>query len=271
MHPGHPVLHPILRPPVDGRTVPPPSHQTALLAPLRMQSRAAIRRIATRQGFSIDNSVRIFDERSQEKLAQYISRPAISLKKIHYEPFKGRVLFHTTSDAYASRKPKVSGQRTRSTSSRTFICSMRWISSAGRARRTHPRMHGRAAAAGCDQASISHQSASSSSADTDCTPHGQRAAGLICLMLPNVLRPDGEKHTPNRHRPMTIWDAIHFLMTRRKSRLPPASVPGPDSWRRSTRAARRIGAPPDRSVGMSQDAWASRPQGGRPALSAARR
>ena len=25
-----------------------------------------------------------------------LARPAISLKKVHYEPFKGRVLFHTT-------------------------------------------------------------------------------------------------------------------------------------------------------------------------------
>ncbi|HSH30544.1 MAG TPA: hypothetical protein VK971_11595, partial [Thiohalobacter sp.] len=46
-------------------------------------------------GFSIDNSVRILDESSQESLAEYIARPPISLKKIHYEPFKGRVLFHT--------------------------------------------------------------------------------------------------------------------------------------------------------------------------------
>lgn len=36
-------------------------------------------------GFSIDNSVRILDERSRENLAQYLARPPISLKKIHYE------------------------------------------------------------------------------------------------------------------------------------------------------------------------------------------
>ena len=47
-------------------------------------------------GFSIDNSVRILDQSSQESLAEYIVRPPISLKKIRYEPFKGRVLFHTT-------------------------------------------------------------------------------------------------------------------------------------------------------------------------------
>ena len=38
----------------------------------------------------------------QRSLAEYISRPAISLKKIRYEPFKGRVLFHTTYSDYSS-------------------------------------------------------------------------------------------------------------------------------------------------------------------------
>jgi hypothetical protein len=51
-------------------------------------------------GFSIDNSVRILDQSSQESLAEYIARPPISLKKIRYEPFKGRVLFHTTYSEY---------------------------------------------------------------------------------------------------------------------------------------------------------------------------
>jgi len=51
-------------------------------------------------GFSIDNSVRILDERSRENLAQYLARPPISLKKIHYEGFKGRVLFHTHYNEY---------------------------------------------------------------------------------------------------------------------------------------------------------------------------
>ncbi|MDA3947963.1 MAG: transposase, partial [Spirochaeta sp.] len=51
-------------------------------------------------GFSIDNSVRILDQSSQESLAEYIARPPISLKKIHYEPFKGRVLFHTKYSEY---------------------------------------------------------------------------------------------------------------------------------------------------------------------------
>ncbi|MEX2444032.1 MAG: transposase [Alkalispirochaeta sp.] len=51
-------------------------------------------------GFSIDNSVRILNESSQERLAEYIARPPISLKKIRYEPFKGRVLFHTMYSDY---------------------------------------------------------------------------------------------------------------------------------------------------------------------------
>jgi hypothetical protein len=51
-------------------------------------------------GFSIDNSVRILDQSSQKSLAEYIARPPISLKKIRYEPFKGKVLFHTTYSKY---------------------------------------------------------------------------------------------------------------------------------------------------------------------------
>ena len=51
-------------------------------------------------GFSINNSVRILDESAQESLAEYIARPPISLKKIRYEPFKGKVLFHTKYSEY---------------------------------------------------------------------------------------------------------------------------------------------------------------------------
>ena len=51
-------------------------------------------------GFSVDNSVRILDRQAQVNLAEYISRPPISLKKIRYEPFKGRVLFHTAYSEY---------------------------------------------------------------------------------------------------------------------------------------------------------------------------
>jgi len=51
-------------------------------------------------GFSIDNSVRILDDSSQESLADYISRPPISLKKMFYESFKGCALFHTKYSNY---------------------------------------------------------------------------------------------------------------------------------------------------------------------------
>jgi len=44
--------------------------------------------------------VRILDREAQINLAEYISRPPISLKKIRYEPFKGRVLFHTKYSEY---------------------------------------------------------------------------------------------------------------------------------------------------------------------------
>ena len=48
-------------------------------------------------GFSIDNSVRIYgsDDKAKEALAQYIVRCPISLEKIKYEPFSGKVLFKT--------------------------------------------------------------------------------------------------------------------------------------------------------------------------------
>jgi len=51
-------------------------------------------------GFSIDNSVRLTDVKSKESLAEYIARPPLSLKKIRYEPFKGKVLFHTKYSEY---------------------------------------------------------------------------------------------------------------------------------------------------------------------------
>jgi len=67
-------------------------------------------------GFSIDNSVRVIDAQTQESLAQYISCPPISLKKIRYEPLKGRVRLrhegcrhHPGSDR-DSRDPASSGE-----------------------------------------------------------------------------------------------------------------------------------------------------------------
>ena len=48
-------------------------------------------------GFSIDNSVRIYssNNKARESLAQYIARCPISLEKIKYESFHGKVLFKT--------------------------------------------------------------------------------------------------------------------------------------------------------------------------------
>ena len=45
-------------------------------------------------GFSIDNSVRLFsqDNKVKEALAQYIAKCPISLEKLKYEPFHGKVL-----------------------------------------------------------------------------------------------------------------------------------------------------------------------------------
>ena len=39
-------------------------------------------------GFSIDNSVPILTDKTRGNLSEYISRAPVSLKKLHYEPFK---------------------------------------------------------------------------------------------------------------------------------------------------------------------------------------
>jgi hypothetical protein len=56
---------------------------------------------------AIDNSVRILDKHSQESLTQYVARPAVSLKKVHYEPTKGRVFFHTHYSDYFKENMKM--------------------------------------------------------------------------------------------------------------------------------------------------------------------
>ena len=73
-------------------------HVVTLLVDQKLLARRFARNMLSwrHSGFSVDNSVRILDRGVQRSLAEYISRPAISLKKIRYEPFKGRVLFHTT-------------------------------------------------------------------------------------------------------------------------------------------------------------------------------
>jgi hypothetical protein len=58
-------------------------------------------------GFSIDNSVRIFDDQTRENLAEYMARSPLSLRKIRHEPFKSRVLFHTTYSEYFKQNVKM--------------------------------------------------------------------------------------------------------------------------------------------------------------------
>jgi len=69
-------------------------------------------------GFSIDNSVRLTDAKSKESLAEYIARPPLSLKKIRYEPFKGKVLFHTKYSDYFRPTHRVGRE--------SCTCSMPW-------------------------------------------------------------------------------------------------------------------------------------------------
>jgi len=51
-------------------------------------------------GYSIDNSVQILTDKARINLSEYISRAPVSLKKLNYEPFKGRVLYHTQYNQY---------------------------------------------------------------------------------------------------------------------------------------------------------------------------
>ena len=53
-----------------------------------------------KSGFSIDNSVHILTDKARVNLSEYISRAPVSLKKLRYEPFKGKVLFHTQYNQY---------------------------------------------------------------------------------------------------------------------------------------------------------------------------
>jgi hypothetical protein len=62
-----------------------------------LQGASCVLHHSKNSGFSIDNSVRIYgkDYKAKEALAQYIARCPISLEKIKYEPFHGKVLFKT--------------------------------------------------------------------------------------------------------------------------------------------------------------------------------
>ena len=55
----------------------------------------------------IQYSVRIFDDQTRENLAEYMARPPLSLKIIRHEPFKSRVLFHTTYSEYFQQNVKM--------------------------------------------------------------------------------------------------------------------------------------------------------------------
>ncbi len=60
-------------------------------------------------GFSIDASLRLYgsDDKVRESIAQYLVRPPLSLNKIKYEPFKGKVLFKTKYNEYFGENFKV--------------------------------------------------------------------------------------------------------------------------------------------------------------------
>ncbi len=59
-------------------------------------------------GFSVDASILLpgGSSKERESLAQYLARPPISLKKVSFESFHGKVLFHTSYNEYNKRKPE---------------------------------------------------------------------------------------------------------------------------------------------------------------------
>lgn len=61
-------------------------------------------------GLSIDNSIRVVasDNKAREAIAQYIAKCPVSLNKIIYEPFKGKVLFKIKYNNYFKENLKVS-------------------------------------------------------------------------------------------------------------------------------------------------------------------
>lgn len=60
-------------------------------------------------GFSVNNSVRIGaeDHKARIALAQYIARPPLSLAKLTYEPFAGKIIFHTSFNPALGENVKV--------------------------------------------------------------------------------------------------------------------------------------------------------------------
>ena len=60
-------------------------------------------------GFSIDAKLRLYgsDDKTRESIAQYLVRPPLSLSKIKYDSFKGKVLFKTKYNDYFGENFKV--------------------------------------------------------------------------------------------------------------------------------------------------------------------
>jgi len=62
-------------------------------------------------GFSVDASIVLpgGSSKKRESLAQYLARPPISLKKVSFESFGGKVLFHTSYSEYFKENLKLFG------------------------------------------------------------------------------------------------------------------------------------------------------------------
>ena len=62
-----------------------------------------------KSGFSIDAKLRLYgsNNKAHESIAQYLVRPPLSLSKIKYEPFNGKVLFKTKYNDYFGENIKV--------------------------------------------------------------------------------------------------------------------------------------------------------------------
>lgn len=60
-------------------------------------------------GFSVDASILLpgGSSKERESLAQYLARPPISLKKVSFENFHGKVLFHTSYNDYFKENLKL--------------------------------------------------------------------------------------------------------------------------------------------------------------------
>ena len=60
-------------------------------------------------GFSIDNQVKIpaFGQKAREALSQYIAKPPVSLKKVLFEQYDGRVIYYSDYNDYFKRNMQV--------------------------------------------------------------------------------------------------------------------------------------------------------------------